>query len=142
MTQINIENSMILNSKLILKNRLEIDSKIIHFQLPSFKSLEKIPNFYPKKMLGSALKHMVSCCKEDLIKNPVFFSLVSIDTIDEAYQKRFINNKTITEENLKNLKENYNKSVDMITYLLNDKLSGLDFGKKFWTLEDYKNVKI
>jgi hypothetical protein len=139
MTQTNIENAMILNSKLLSSKRLEIDSKIFHLVLPSTKILDNIPSFAQKRMLGQSLKHLVNCCKEDLIKNPVFFSLITIQTLDQIYLKRFENNETLTKEEIQFFNDNYNKSIDLICYLLSDKISGLDFGKKFWNLDDRVN---
>jgi hypothetical protein len=140
MTQVNIENAMLLNSKLLSAKILEIDSKIFHLMLPHTKNLEAVPNFLPKRMLGQSLKHMVNCCKEDLIKNPVFFSLINIDTFDKEYLHRFENNKTIPQEDIEKYKANYNQSIELINKLLSSKLSGLDFGKKFWSLEDLNNL--
>ena len=133
---------MLLNSKLLSAKVLEIDSKILHLVLPQTKNLEIIPQFFPKRMLGQSLKHMVNCCKEDLIKNPVFFSLINTETLDEEFIKRFENNKTISEEDISKYKMNYDKSLELINRLLSDKLSGLDFGKKFWNLDDLNNLKI
>lgn len=140
MTQVNIENAMLLNSKLLSAKILEIDSKIFHLKLPQTKNLEAVPNFLPNRMLGQSLKHMVNCCKEDLIKNPVFFSLINIDTFDNEYQHRFENNKTIPTEDLEKYKTNYTQSIMLINKLLSNKLSGLDFGKKFWSLDDLNNL--
>ncbi len=142
MTQINTENSMILNSKLISNKVLEIDSKIFHFVLPQTSNLKVIPNFAPKKILGQSLKHLVNCCKEDLIKNPVFFSLISIETLDDGYIKRFEITETIAQEEIKLLRENYDKSIELICKLMDKKLSGLDFGKKFWSISDLDSLKL
>ena len=135
MTQINIENPMLLNSKLLSSKKLEINSKIMHLVLPSTNNLKKV-DFFPKRLLGQSLKHMVKCFKEVLTLNPVFFSLVNIETLDPEYIHRFNNNKSISEEEIKLYTENYEKSVDLICHLLSDKVDCLDFGKKFWSLSD------
>ncbi len=130
---------MILNSKLIGSKSLEIDSKIFHFLLPVTSNIKNIPNlshFNLKKMLGLSLKHMVNCCKEDLKQNPVFFSMIEINTFDEVFLQRFEINETITKEELEEYRKNHNKSLDLINKLLDNSLSGLDFGKKFWNLSD------
>lgn len=136
MTKTNIENAMILNSKLLKSKNLEIDSKIFHFILPMTSNIKNLVNFYPNKLLGNSLKHMVNCCKDDLKINPVFFSIIDIQTLDYIYINRFENNETITNQELIDLKNNYSKSIDLISKLLDAKLSGLDFGKKFWKLTD------
>jgi hypothetical protein len=87
-------------------------------------------------MLGLSLKHMVNCCKEDLKQNPVFFSMIEINTFDEVFLQRFEINETITKEELEEYRKNHNKSLDLINKLLDNSLSGLDFGKKFWNLSD------
>jgi hypothetical protein len=139
MIQVNIENAMILNSKLIGSKCLEIDSKIFHLLLPVTSNIKSIPNFShfnQKKILGMSLKHMVNCCKEDLIKNPVFFSMIDIQTLDEIFLQRFEINETIPKEELEEYKKNYQRSIDLLVKLMDSKLSGLDFGKKFWNLSD------
>jgi hypothetical protein len=141
MTEINIENSMILNSKLLATNKLKVESKIIHLVLPSTSNIKNIPGFHPKRLLGNSLKHMVNCSKQTLEKNPVFFSLVSIETYDKSFINRFENNISIPKEENQIYGLNYDKSIDLISCLLSDKLDPLEFGKKFWSLNDLNLLK-
>lgn len=136
MTQINVENAMILNSKLIGSKKLLIDSKIFHFDLPITTNILGIENYQPKRILANSLMHMVNCCKEDLKMNPVFFSLININTLDKIFLDKFQENQSIPNEEIMSLKNNYEKSQDLIVKLLDKSISGLDFGKKFWNLSD------
>jgi hypothetical protein len=141
MTQTNIEGPMLLNSSIVKNNLIEINSKVLHLLLPSvsnFKTIKEI-NFHPHRMMAQSLKHMVKCFKEDLIKNPIFFSLIKISTLDQSFIERFENNKTIPNEELEIYKKNYDKSLDFLCYLLSNKVDSLEFGKKLWDLQEYKN---
>lgn len=138
MTQTNIENSMILNTKIIASKKLEINSKILHFIFPTPSNLNKIPEFYPRRLLGQSLKNMVKVSKEELTKTPVFFSLADIETFDNIYLKRFENNETIPKEELEKYINNYQNSLNLVGNLLSNQVESLEFGKKFWNLRDFQ----
>src|SRR5687767_1632478 len=104
MTKVNIESPMILNSKLIQANKLAIDSKVIHLELPLTENLKKIKEYNPNQLLSQSLNHMIKCLKTDLAKNPVFFSTAKIKSMDSIYMERFENNNTISFESLSGYK--------------------------------------
>lgn len=138
MTETNVEFPILLNSRLIKSNSLEIGAKILHFQLPTSSNLSNISNFTPNRLLGTSLKNMVMVINEDLKKNPVFFSFLKIRTLDKSFIDRLENNKTITIDEVEKLKYYYFKSLEKINYLMSDNVDSLDFGKQFWDVENSK----
>jgi hypothetical protein len=141
MIQTNIENPMHLNSRLISRNKVEIGAKILHYLAPTTSNIKNLPDFFPLRMFSQSMKHMIKCMKEDLTKNPVFFSLLKAQSFDEEYLNRFENNKTIPQDEIDEFRNNYENTVELINCLLSDKLEGHDFAKKFWDLNDLNELK-
>jgi hypothetical protein len=138
MIQTNIENSALLNGLLISNKLIEINSKIFHFVWPIPKNLNNILEFNPNKILNNSLKHTVHVLNKRLKENPVFFSLIKNKTFDLSFIEDLENKELIDVEEIKLYKDNYYKSIDMITHLLSNKVEGLDFGKKFWDADEFK----
>ncbi len=141
MIQTNTESPMLLNSRLIGKNKIEIGSKILHLFIPITSNLKNLPEFFPQRLFSQSMKHMVKCLKDELVKNPVFFSLLKCQTFDDQFFMRFEFNKTIPKEEIDQYKKNYDTSIELVRYLMSDKIEGLEFAKKFWELNDLIKLK-
>jgi hypothetical protein len=132
MLKTNIENAMKLNGILLAKNKLMINSLVLHLVPPVTKNL-LIDDFSPNKLLGQSLKNLVSTQKEVLKKNPVFFCLAKIGTFDKSYRKMFMHNGTLKADELERYTNNYEKSLDLIKKLV--EMDPLIAAKSIWDVE-------
>jgi hypothetical protein len=138
MIQTNIENTALLNGLLISNKLIEINSKIFHFVWPIPKNINNIPEFNPNKILSNSLKHTVYVLNPRLKENPIFFSLIKNKTFDLSFIEELEKKGLLEVDEIKRYKDNYYKSIDMITHLLSDNVNSLDFGKKFWDVDEFK----
>jgi hypothetical protein len=123
---------MLLNSHLYSNNKILINGKIIHLVMPTASNL-LIPGFFPKKLAGQSLKNMIISMREKLKINPVFFSLVNLNSFDNLYHEMFEYNNSIPIDEINTYKKNYEKNVDFIVKLLS--IDSVEFGKKIWDIE-------
>jgi hypothetical protein len=147
MIKTNIENSFLLNSKLISNQLITINSKILHLLPPEidFKN-KQFPITQPKKLLSESLKNLVKCAKQDLIKNPIFMSYLKLNSCDLCLLDNFYNKNDdlLNEDRYNEMKMDYHNTIKNITYLMSKKVDSLEFGKKFWNDKDaiFLNNKI
>lgn len=142
MNEINIEIPMLLNSELIQKELFLIDSKIIHLELNNSSNnkieLQKDSSYSYEKVFKSAFKHMVICLFPLLKKNPVFFGIVNFTTFDKSYLDAFEESNSIHHSELNSYRKNYIENIDLIDYILSDKIDSMEVGKKLWDIKDLK----
>lgn len=136
MIKTNIENPIHLNSTLIGRGKIEIGSKILHILNPTTSNLKNIPEFFPQRLFSQSIKHMVKCLKDDLVKNPVFFSLLKSQSFDEDFLKKLEYNETIPKGEIDEYRKHYKSTLDLIVYLMSNKIEGMEFANKFWDVND------
>lgn len=151
MNEVNIEIPMLLNSEFIKRDIFYVNSKIIHLQFQNtsnnFLQLKNDlgllndkneKHFSHERMFKYAFNHMVSCLVPLLKKNPVFFGLVKCETYDKEFLDEFEINRAIPKEELNHFRKNYLETIDLVNYVVSDKLDSYEMGKKIWTLTDLK----
>lgn len=151
MNEVNVEIPMLLNSELMKRNILLVNSKIIHLEPKNtsnnhihFKSgmhflNDQKENYYnQERIFKYAFNHMVNCLVPLLKNTPVFFGVVKYQTFDKSFLDEFEENRSIPKHELSDYKKNYLDYINLLDYLASDDLESIKMGKKVWDLNDLK----
>lgn len=155
MNETNIEFPMLLNSDLIKRDIFYLNSKIIHLEFKNtqnnFLELKselglltdkKEKHFSQERLFKFAFNHMVHCLVPLLKKNPVFFGVVKCETYDKEFLDEFEINRSISKHEINFFRKNYLDTIELLNFIVSDKLDSYEMGRKIWSIEDLKNVKI